>query len=490
MPAIQPVPSVRLRSLTSYDVNPAGQFVLYWMTAFRRPYSNFALQHACQLAEAMEKPLVVIEALRTGYRWACDRFHRFVIDGMLDNQRQFDKSDVLYFPFLETTANSGSGLVEELGAMSCCVVTDDFPCFFHPLLYKSIVANWKFGVHAVDSNGLLPMRAADRTFTVAHSFRRYLQKELPKYLESFPMEEPLSNLKLPKLEQLPKSILKRWPPANLKDYTAGTQNFDRFAINHSVCPCNVAGGFVAAGKRLEHFVTHILGKYHEQRNVPDADGASRLSPYLHFGHISAHQVFRAAMDSADWNTSKIKKPNGKSTGYWGANAPVEAFIDELVTWREIGFNMCSREPDYDKYHSLPNWAKQTLADHAKDKRHANYSFEQLDNAQTKDELWNAAQNELRREGRIHNYLRMLWGKNVLAWTPDPHTALKYLIELNNKYALDGRDPNSYSGIFWVLGRYDRAWGPERKVFGKVRYMTSDSTRRKFPMKQYLAKFGN
>jgi len=159
----------------------------------------------------------------------------------------------------------------------------------------------------------------------------------------------------------------------------------------------------------------------------------------------------------------------------------------LLTWREIGFNMCSHESNFDRYESLPLWAQTTLDEHAKDQREFVYSQDQFDRAQTHDELWNAAQKQLVREGRIHNYLRMLWGKKILHWTASPRDALKIMIHLNNKYALDGRDPNSYSGIFWVLGRYDRAWGPERPIFGKIRYMTSDSTRNKFHVKQYIKK---
>ena len=151
--------------------------------------------------------------------------------------------------------------------------------------------------------------------------------------------------------------------------------------------------------------------------------------------------------------------------------------------------MCSRRDDYDQYESLPNWAQQTLAKHADDPREYVYTRDELEAAQTHDPLWNAAQRQLRREGRIHNYLRMLWGKKILEWSPSPQAALDVLIELNNKYALDGRDPNSYSGIFWVLGRYDRAWGPERPVFGTIRYMSSENTARKVRVKDYLRRYG-
>ena len=166
----------------------------------------------------------------------------------------------------------------------------------------------------------------------------------------------------------------------------------------------------------------------------------------------------------------------------------EAFIDELITWREIGFNYCAREPVPDDYETLPEWARETLAEHEEDPRPYRYSLEEFEEAETHDELWNAAQSELRREGTIHNYLRMLWGKKILEWSDTPREALQTMIHLNNRWAVDGRDPNSYSGIMWTLGRYDRGW-PERAVFGKVRSMTSDSTRRKVSLKKYLEEFG-
>ena len=166
----------------------------------------------------------------------------------------------------------------------------------------------------------------------------------------------------------------------------------------------------------------------------------------------------------------------------------ESFLDELVTWRELGFNMAWQYSDYDRYDSLPDWAIRTLEDHSADPRPYVYELQEFEEAKTHDELWNAAQRQLLVEGRIHNYLRMLWGKKILQWTQSPQEALDVMVELNNKYALDGRDPNSYSGIFWVLGRYDRAWGPERPVFGKIRYMTSKNTARKYPVKKYIQKF--
>lgn len=167
----------------------------------------------------------------------------------------------------------------------------------------------------------------------------------------------------------------------------------------------------------------------------------------------------------------------------------ESFIDELVTWRELGYGFCYHESDYASYESLPEWARETLGDHAGDERPHLYTFDELESASTHDELWNAAQRQLVHDGTIHNYLRMLWGKKILAWTAHPRDALDVMIELNNRYALDGRDPNSYSGITWVMGRFDRGW-PEREIYGKVRTMTSESTRRKVDVQRYLERWGD
>jgi deoxyribodipyrimidine photo-lyase len=214
-----------------------------------------------------------------------------------------------------------------------------------------------------------------------------------------------------------------------------------------------------------------------------------LSPFLHFGHVSAHEAAATVLARAGWSPARLAdKANGKREGWWGIDAASEAFLDELVTWRELGFNFCRLRPDdYDRYESLPPWARRTLEEHVGDRREHVYGLDQLLAADTHDPLWNAAQRELRDEGRMHNYLRMLWGKKVMEWSATPRDALAALIELNNRFALDGRDPNSYSGIFWCLGRFDRPWAPERSVFGQIRYMSSANTARKFSVKAYLAR---
>ena len=195
-------------------------------------------------------------------------------------------------------------------------------------------------------------------------------------------------------------------------------------------------------------------------------------PYLHFGHISVHRILHDVFRKYRWDISKIQPPNdGRRSGWWNLPHPVEAFLDQIITWRDLGFIHCANEPNHMKFSSLPEWARKTLAEHENDKREYIYSFEEFEDAQTHDDLWNAAQNQLKKTGVIQNYLRMLWGKKILEWSPSPEIAMQYMIDLNDKWALDGRDPNSYTGIGWVLGKFDRAWN-ERAIFGKIRYMTS------------------
>lgn len=483
---------LRIRSVSSHPFRSDGEFVLYWMVANRRARWNHSLDRALEHATLLGKPLVVVEALRADYRWASDRFHRFVLDGMADNDDAFSGTSAVYYPYVEPRPGEGAGLLEALGRRASIVVTDDFPCFFLPRMVAA--AGRKLdalgvGLEAVDGNGIYPMRATDRVFTRAFDFRRHLQRCLPEHFSDRPRALPFRGRTLPTY-RLPDAITRRWPCAASELLNgAGVRGLDAFPIDHDVAPVATRGGTRAGQKRLNVFLSEKLSRYAEGRNDPDADAASGLSPYLHFGHVSAHEVFWGVAKTQEWSPSKLAfEANGGRSGWWGMEPEAERFLDQLVTWRELGYNLCSHRKDYDQYASLPSWALKTLAVHAADERPYLYSLDQFEMASTHDSLWNAAQRELIREGSLQGYLRMLWGKKILHWSPTPETALQVMIELNNKYALDGRNPNSYSGIFWVLGRYDRAWGPERSVFGKVRYMSSQSAHRKLKLRRYLETF--
>jgi deoxyribodipyrimidine photo-lyase len=471
-------------------VNASGDFVLYWMTAFRRRGWNFSLQRAVEWAKELQKPLVILEALRCDYPWASDRLHAFILEGMKVNLRRFEGSSVLYFPFVERKKGEGRGLLAELGAYACMVVADDYPVFFLPRMIAAAAKVLKVKLEVVDSNGLLPLRAADQVFATAFSFRRFLQKNLPEHFDQLPAEDPLADSSLPVLAALPKAVAERWEPASEDILKADPEFLNTLPIDHRVPVVSVRGGADAAQRTLRTFLSEKLHPYPLVRNHPDDDGASGLSPYLHFGHLAVHQVVAELMEREEWTPDRLSvKVTGKRAGWWGMSDGAEAFLDQLITWRELGFNMCSKTEDYDRFESLPDWVLKDLLDHAGDVRPYLYSPDEFEAAKTHDPLWNAAQMQLLQEGSMHNYLRMLWGKKILEWSPSPQEALAVMIELNNKYALDGRDPNSYTGIFWVLGRYDRPWFPQRPVFGKIRYMSSQSTLLKLRVEEYLQRYG-
>jgi deoxyribodipyrimidine photo-lyase len=483
------VPAIRILKTNDAPVLETGDFVLYWMIAARRTTWNHGLQRAADWAAELGKPLVVFEALRVGYEWASDRLHRFIIDGMADNAHRLKKHNVLYYPYLEPSHDEGKGLLSALAERACVIVTDDFPAFFLPRMVASASKKLRVLLEKVDSNGLVPMRGTDKVYPTAFSFRRYLQKELPSHLGEAPKAEPLKGVELPGPPRLSEKIMERWPPASASILEGDPTHLARFPIDHQVGIVERRGGAAEAERTLQHFLDRKLSSYLEYRNHPDEDGTSGLSPYLHFGHISVHQVLRELAEKEDWFPDRAsKKATGKSSGWWGMSEAAEAFLDQLITWREVGYNMCSHTGDYDQYESLPGWALKTLKDHEKDRKSYLYSLEEFEEGKTHDALWNAAQMQLVREGRIHNYLRMLWGKKILEWSATPREALKIMVELNNKYALDGRDPNSYSGIMWILGRYDRPWGPERSIFGKVRYMSSENTARKVRVAEYMSRY--
>ena len=486
---MQDFPELRLRVIGDDDVDRSGDFVLYWMTAFRRGDYNFSLQRAADWARELNKPLVVFEALRCGYQWASDRLHKFVIEGMRDNQSRLADTRVTYYPWLEREKGEGKGLLAALAEKACVVVGDDFPCFFLPRMIKVAQKQIPIRFELIDSNGIYPMRATDKVFARAYDFRRHLQKNLRDHLSDFPRSHPLQGAPLEELNRLPKKITDKWAPADVAKIAKDSDALADFPIDHDVRPALMEGGSEAAQTTLSDFLDNKLPSYADDRNQPQQDVSSGLSPYLHFGHVSAHQVFDELMQRENWSPKDLsEKANGSSSGWWGTSETAESFLDELITWREVGYNMCALRDDYDQYESLPDWAKETLKEHASDKREHVYDLEQFEHGDTHDELWNAAQNQIVREGRMHNYLRMLWGKKILEWSKSPQDALATMIELNNKYGVDGRNPNSYSGIFWVLGRYDRAWGPEREIFGKIRYMSSENTARKVKVKDYIRKY--
>jgi deoxyribodipyrimidine photo-lyase len=481
------IPALRLSLLNDRPPRAEGEFVVYWMTTARRARWNFALQRAVGWARELKRPLVIIEVLTCGGRWDSDRHHSFVLQGMRENARQLANSPVLYHPYVEPQPGGCRRLFAAVSGQACVVVTDDYPIALPAV--TTVDAEVPVRVEKIDGNGLLPLRAADQAFPTAYAFRRFLQRTLREHLLDTPKSDPFVRVELPCLNSLPTAITCQWPAASARLLSGETAVLAALPIDHNVPAAPTVGGPAAAHARWKTFLAKKLASYCEARNQPEAEATSGLAPYLHFGHISAHEMFHSLARREEWSPGRLaEKANGSREGWWGMSESAEAFLDQLVTWRELGFNFCARQPDYDDYESLAPWAKATLGKHAADNRAHVYTLEDFAAARTHDRLWNAAQRQLIAEGQIHNYLRMLWGKKILEWTASPQEALDTMVELNNRYALDGQDPNSYSGIFWILGRYDRPWGPERPIFGTVRYMSSENTARKVRVRDYIQRY--
>ena len=478
---------IRLQTLNEHPIDASKPYILYWMTSARRPTCNFALEHAIELANQHNKGLIVFEGLRMDYRWASDRFHQFVREGMRNNQHSFSKTKVTYIPCLETPNHPIKDILWSLIEQAASVVTDYFPAFFLPKMTNLVAQKCPVQFQQVDGNGIYPIWNTDKFFTTAHSFRRHLQKTIQPFLTDFPLEHPSSTLLqqyTPTEEHFDATTLEYF------QQDIGALDLATLPIDHTIAPiADRIGGHTHATVRLKSFIQNGLTQYDTDRQSADNDPSSGLSPYLHFGHISAHEMVQRIWTTHNWTPDMTEtKATGSRAGWWNLPSYVEAFLDQIITWRDLGFVYCHHDPNYATYESLPEWARITMEEHLNDTRTHIYDLQTFEKAQTHDPIWNAAQRQLIKEGRMHNYLRMLWAKKVLHWTKTPQDAIQILEELNNKYALDGRDPNSYSGIMWTFGRFDRAW-TERVIFGKIRYMTSDSTKRKMKLKNYLQTYG-
>jgi deoxyribodipyrimidine photo-lyase len=484
------VPQERIRAANAAPLRPGRDLVLYWMTASRRVRWNPALERAVELARELGKPLAVLETLRCDSPHASERLHAFVLAGMAENARRV-AGRALYHPYVEPARGAGEGLLAALAARACAVVTDDFPTSDLPRAVEAAARAVDVRLEAVDGSCLVPFRLAGKDFPTAHAYRRHLQRSLPRFLDLLPAADPLARRRLPRLEALPAAVARRWPAADPGDLARPARLLAALPIDHRVAPTGARGGSAEGEARLRTFLAERLPRYAEERSSPDAEATSGLSPWLHSGHLSSFEVVRAVLAREGWAPPPVSpRADGSRAGWWGLSPGAEAFLDQVVTWRELGFVTCAHRADHREYASLPGWARATLARHARDRRATPYAREELEAAGTHDRIWNAAQRELVADGVVHGYLRMLWGKKILEWSRSPEEAHETMLHLNDRWALDGRDPNSVSGIAWCLGRYDHPWGPERPVFGTVRYMSSDRTAKKIALEGYLARFGD
>jgi deoxyribodipyrimidine photo-lyase len=443
-------------------VDTGGRYVLYWTQIFRRPEHNHALNYAVERANDLGLPVVVYEGLRHDYPWASDRIHAFILEGARESARGFARRGIPHIFFLERRASERRKAVKRLARGAALVVTDLFPSFIIPAQTRRAASQIAVPLHAVDSCGIFPLALFEKEEYAARTLRPKARRLLAEHLEPFDDPRPEHQRRDPGID-FPWAI-----DVAARESAEWAAECD---IDHSVPPVRgLPGGYLAAGAALRRFIRKKLERYAADRSHPDADAGSGLSPYLHFGHISAADVALAVNAAIAPRESK------------------DAFLEELIVRRELSYNFAWRNPEHDSLGALPPWALANLAKHDADPRRPVYGLEAFERAETHDEVWNAAQRQLLREGRIHNYMRMLWGKKVIEWSASHAEAFRILVHLNNKYGLDGRDPNSWAGILWCFGKHDRPW-QTTPVLGTARPMSTDRARKKLRMEAYLERFG-
>ncbi|MGE4536960.1 MAG: deoxyribodipyrimidine photo-lyase [Desulfovibrio sp.] len=442
----------RIRSLAS----PPGRSgaVVYWMSRDQRAADNWALLHAASLAGEAGAPLVVAFALAPAFPGATSRHYAFMLAGLAETEAALRARGI---PLVVLTGEPGLTVPAFLHTVDAGVCVTDFD----PLRVKRV---WKAAVAVaspaalveVDAHNVVPCFAASqkREYAAA-TLRPKIHRLLPDFLEPFP-----------ELPTFPAGNLEGFAPVDWLAAAAFVQG------DPAVPPvAGIAPGSAAATGALGDFIHDRLKIYSERRNDPNAGATSGLSPYFHFGQLAPQRAALAALDA-------------RAHAQEGA----DAFLEELVVRRELADNFCLYEPEYDRFEALPEWARKTLAAHAADPRPYRYDREAFAAAATHSALWNAAERQLLREGRIHGYMRMYWAKKVLEWSGTPREALETALYLNDRFALDGRDPNGVVGVLWsVGGLHDRPWA-NRPVYGQVRYMNERGCRRKFDVDAYVARY--
>ena len=434
--------------------DPAGKTVVYWMQRAQRALDNPALDVAIEIGNALQQPAVIFFAPVPYYPHANLRHYTFLaqgIPGIAEGARRRGVGFVLRaWPDHELTT-----FCDEVKAS--IVIGDENP-LREPDHWREVAAKrLKNPLWTVDADVIVPSKLLEKEQYAARTIRPRLEQRFEEFLR--PERNPKA-----KVEWQRPPGLHALPDDGSHDITAEWTKLDR-----SVAPVDSFLGGTAEGlKLLREFVTHKLAHYPDRHGQPEVDGTSRLSPYLHFGHISPITV-ALAVEDAD-----------------APRAAKDDYLDELITWRELAVNFAHFNKLYDSMESAPDWAHRTLAAHVKDERPVVYTREQLETAATDDELWNAAQLQMLHAGWMHNYMRMYWAKKILEWSPTPQVAYRTAVYLNDKYFLDGRDPNGYAGIAWAIaGKFDRPWF-ERPVYGTIRYMSGDAARKKFDADSYIA----
>jgi len=439
----------RIRYLKSGEISK-GEYVIYWMQASQRSEYNHALEFAIEKANELQKPLVVFFGISSGFLESNRSHYLFMLEGLKEVGTSLEKRKI---KFVIQLVSPEKGVVR-IAENACLVITD--------VGYLKIQRKWRSYVSKrlkcpfieIETNVIIPVReASPKEEYSAATFRPKIHKKLYYYLSPIRKRKPaVSALGL------------SFDSLNLKYPTKVLQKLKSRKSRIRSYPFK--GGETHGHKLLDVFLKSKIHHYDQSRNDPTKDCLSNMSPYLHFGQISPLQVAMKV----------LKKQNTDN----------QAYLEELIVRREIAVNFVYYNSLYDSYEGLPQWAIKSLEKHKKDKRSHIYSTQDLEKANTHDPYWNAAQKEMMITGKMHGYMRMYWGKKILEWNADPKEAFEIALHLNNKYELDGRDPNGYCGVAWCFGKHDHPWF-ERPVFGKIRYMNANGLRRKFAADRYVEK---
>jgi deoxyribodipyrimidine photo-lyase len=434
--------------------DPSGKTVVYWMQRAQRALDNPALDVAVEIANALQQPVVIFFAPVPFYPHANLRHYTFLAQGIPDIVERARKRGIgvvlRHYP--------NHHLIKFCDEVKAAIVIGDENPLREPDHWRELATKkLNIPLWTVDADVVVPSKLLEKEQYAARTIRPRLQAKFDEFLK--PLKNPRAKVEW----QKPKGLHSLLDDGSF-DIAEGWKMLDR-----SVAPVDsFRGGTSEALKLLNDFVTHKLARYPELHGKPEVDGSSRLSPYLHFGQISPITVVLA-----------VEKSNAPRTAK-------DAYLNELITWRELAINFAHFNKLYDSIESAPDWAHRTLAAHARDKRPIVYAREQLEAAETHDELWNAAQQQMLYAGWMHNYMRMYWAKKILEWSPSPQVAYQTAVYLNDEYFLDGRDPNGYAGIAWAIaGKFDRPWF-ERPIYGTIRYMSGAAARKKFDADSYIA----
>lgn len=423
-----------------------GRYVLYWMQSSQRASANPSLEYAVRQADVRGLPVLVYFGLTDRYPEANLRHYAFLVDGLADVKKHLHERRI---GFTLRRCSPPEGAVA-LAREAALLIMDRGYLRHQRGWYGHVVKRVRCPVIQVEGDVVVPVATAyPREAYSAAVLRPAITAQRAHFLK--PLEE--------RAPQVPAVDLGEG------DALALDQLLPTMEIDRTVQPVAGLRGGTTEGMRVLHeFLGARLPRYAEARNNPAEDCQSGLSPYLHFGHLSPVTIARAV----------------EAVGGPGA----DSFLEELVVRRELAMNYAFHNDAYDTFDGLPQWARTSLRVHAQDRREYRYGDEEFDEGRTHDPYWNAAQTELRTTGSLHGYMRMYWGKKLLEWSVVPEEAMRVGLWLNNRYAVDGRDPNSYAGVAWCFGKHDRPW-KERPVFGKVRYMNAKGLERKFDMNAYL-----